>query len=106
MQDHVLGGEDSDVMFPYIPPPTTYVAPSASSINGEAGHLVNGSSMQAKSNNSDDELEELNSPLALISIDQCQPFRGPTKLNWLSKQRGHQDALRYELLRDTWRSSH
>ncbi|KAI4339665.1 hypothetical protein MLD38_024581 [Melastoma candidum] len=165
--DRVLFGEDSDVMFPYILPPTTYVLPSAAGIIGEMGQLVNGSSMQAKSNTSDVELEELNvrtflgcllcwfqlsgtgihnhppllpinlvivglsgsilhyfprcswyrnqrihetqqnimipilnSPLALISIDQRRPSRGPTKLNWLSKQRGHQDALRYELLRE------
>lgn len=100
-----MDGGDSNIMFPYVPPPTTYLLPSAASIVGGAGHLISGSSALAKSNTRDDELEELNSPLEVISIDQRQSSHGSTKLVWISKQRGYRDALRYELLRETWKSS-
>lgn len=61
--------------------------------------------MLRKSYTSDDELDELNSPLALIFTDGSRSSAVPTRLSWRSKENGNQNAVRYELLRNVWMNS-
>ena len=63
--------------------------------------------MLRKSYTSDDELDDLNSPLALILNDgpRSSPPVATTKTGWISKEKNNQNAVRYELLRDVWMES-
>ena len=89
-----------------------YQPPSASLIgcilgnDGSRAHLSrSGSSILKKSNTSDDELDELDSPLTLI-IDSCQPVTASTKPVWALKDVGNGNtSIRYQLLREVWMSS-
>ncbi|KAJ8767739.1 hypothetical protein K2173_020679 [Erythroxylum novogranatense] len=100
--------EDFITTIPCTAAPTIYLPPSATSIAatiGESGgqHQLrrSGSSVARKSYTSDDELDELNSPLTSIFNDNSQP----AKLKWKSKEIGYQNAVRYELLREIWMKS-
>ncbi|KAM1428437.1 hypothetical protein ACFX2I_044765 [Malus domestica] len=64
-----------------------------------------GSSVLRKSYTSDDELDELNSPLASIFIDSSRSSPVATKPSWVSKRNGNQTSVRYELLREVWMNS-
>ncbi|KAE8718474.1 UPF0481 protein [Hibiscus syriacus] len=97
--------------FPYAASPPAYLPPSASSVAsiiGEVGSQSqlrrSGSSVLRKSYTSDDELDELNSPLASIFIDGFRSSSVQSKPNWISKG-NYQNAIRYELLRDVWMKS-
>ncbi|KAM7268655.1 hypothetical protein ACFE04_010821 [Oxalis oulophora] len=103
------GEEES---FPYIAVAPVYSPPLAHSlaciIGGEAGgHALlrrSGSSLVTKSYTSDDELDELNSPLASIVI--TSNTQSTIKPHGRSKDiNGSQNAIRYELLRDVWMNS-
>ncbi|KAL4387297.1 hypothetical protein GQ457_09G009140 [Hibiscus cannabinus] len=98
--------------FPYVASPPVYLPASASSVTsiiGEVGSQSqlrrSGSSVLRKSYTSDDELDELNAPLASIFIDGFQSSHVQSKPNWISKGNGYQNAIRYELLRDVWTKS-
>ncbi|GMJ08853.1 hypothetical protein HRI_004554500 [Hibiscus trionum] len=98
--------------FPYASSPPVYLPPSASSVAsivGEVGSQTqmrrSGSSVLRKSYTSDDELDELNSPLASILFDGSRPSPAQSKPNWISKGNSYQNAIRYELLRDVWMKS-
>ncbi|PIM99346.1 hypothetical protein CDL12_28163 [Handroanthus impetiginosus] len=99
--------EDNSIMnFPVAAAPIVYHPPSAASVGsllGETGsHLQltrNKSSVLKKSQTSDDELEEFDSPLRSIILD-ASPSTG--KPDWMSKENGSRNALRYELLREIW----
>ncbi|KAE8680878.1 hypothetical protein F3Y22_tig00111366pilonHSYRG00267 [Hibiscus syriacus] len=98
--------------FPYAASPPVYLPPSASSVAsiiGEVGSQSqlrrSGSSVLRKSYTSDDELDELNSPLASIFIDGFRSSSVQSKPNWISKGNNYQNAIRYELLRDVWMKS-
>ncbi|PIN09677.1 hypothetical protein CDL12_17747 [Handroanthus impetiginosus] len=102
-----LDPEDNSIMnFPVAAAPIVYHPPSAASVGsllGETGsHLQltrNKSSVLKKSQTSDDELEEFDSPLRSIILD-ASPSTG--KPDWMSKENGSRNALRYELLREIW----
>ncbi|KAG7985864.1 hypothetical protein I3843_03G049000 [Carya illinoinensis] len=111
-EDHFEPGEESLMNFPCAAAPTVYSPPLAASVAniiGETGsqtHLRrSGSSVLRKSYTSDDELDELNSPLSSIFIDGSLSSAVPTKFSWVSKGNGNQDAVRYELLRSVWMNS-
>ncbi|KAK8992975.1 hypothetical protein V6N11_049033 [Hibiscus sabdariffa] len=98
--------------FPYAASPPVYSPPSAASVAsiiGEVGSQSqlrrSGSSVLRKSYTSDDELDELNSPLASIFIDGFRSSAVQSKPNWISKGNNYQNAIRYELLRDVWMKS-
>ncbi|KAK8511442.1 hypothetical protein V6N13_024079 [Hibiscus sabdariffa] len=98
--------------FPYAASPPVYSPPSSSSVAsiiGEVGSQSqlrrSGSSVLRKSYTSDDELDELNSPLASIFIDGFRSSVVQSKPNWISKGNSYQNAIRYELLRDVWMKS-
>ncbi|KAF5479788.1 hypothetical protein F2P56_000580 [Juglans regia] len=111
-EDHFEPGEESLMNFPCAAAPIVYSPPPAASVAniiGEIGsqtHLRrSGSSVLRKSYTSDDELDELNSPLSSIFIDGSLSSAVPTKPSWVSKGNGNQDAVRYELLRSVWMNS-
>ena len=113
IQDHLLeAGEDSITNFPCIAAPIAYTPPSAASLASILGEVSNqshlrrsSSSVLRKSHTSDDELEELNSPLSSILSDGFRSSPVPSKFNWKSKENGSSNDLRYQLLREVWMSS-
>lgn len=95
--------------FPCTAAPPAYAPPSPISVADIIGEVGNksqlsrcGSSMLRKSNTSDDELEEIKSPLALIFTD-TRASQIKIKPGRVSK--GDDNAVRYELLRNVWLSS-
>ncbi|GKV07943.1 hypothetical protein SLEP1_g19639 [Rubroshorea leprosula] len=108
-EDPAEAREGSVTNFPCAAAPPVYTAPSASSVAsiiGEGGAQPqlrkNGSSMLRKSYTSDDELDELSSPLASIFNDTFRSVSVPSKPSWISHGNGYQNAIRCELLRDVW----
>ncbi|KAM6549626.1 hypothetical protein CsatB_021302 [Cannabis sativa] len=104
--------EEVATNFPCTAAAIFYSAPSTASITsiiGEVGahpHLKrSGSSVLRKSYTSDDELDELNSPLKLIFNEGPRSASVPTKSSWISKEKNNQNTLRYELLREVWMES-
>ncbi|WVZ14383.1 hypothetical protein V8G54_011949 [Vigna mungo] len=105
-------GKESVNNFPCIAGPIVYSAPTPSSIAsivGEMGskyHLRrNRSSIVRKSHTSDDELEELKSPLSSIFLSASSSSKLSTKSTFKFKQVSNQSPLRYELLREVWINS-
>lgn len=105
-EDPFEAEEASIVNFPCAAAPSTYQPPSAASVAGILGesgshsHLTrSGSSLLKKSYTSDDELDELDSPMTSIIIDTHSP-----KPSWISKENGSRNAVRYQLLREVWTS--
>lgn len=96
--------EESVSTVPFTASPTTYLPPSVRSIKtflGETGNQSlqrSGSSVLKKSYTSDDELDELDSPLSSIVVDR---FRGSPNL---AKGKGDRKVVRYQLLRQVWRT--
>ncbi|XP_073019097.1 uncharacterized protein [Primulina eburnea] len=104
--------EDSIMTFPCAAAPVVYEPPSASSIAGFSGesdgHSLltrNGSSLLKKSQTSDDELDELDSPLKSVHLDFSQSSSSSVKPTWISNKNGSLNAVRYRLLRDIWINS-
>ncbi|KAJ6314820.1 hypothetical protein OIU78_018329 [Salix suchowensis] len=111
VEDAIEAGEESVSTVPCIAAPPIYLPPSAASIAkiiGEFGSQSklrkSGSSIVRKSYTSDDELDELNSPLASIVLDGVRSSPGPTKASWKSRK-GIDNTIRYELLREIWMNS-
>ncbi|KAF2305972.1 hypothetical protein GH714_009203 [Hevea brasiliensis] len=110
-EDPYEAGEESVTTIPYIAAPPFYLPPSAASVAdiiGESGsrlQLRRSGSLLRKSHTSDDELDELNSPMASIFLVGSQTSPAPTKLGWKSKEMGNQNSIRYELLREVWINS-
>nr|KJB11645.1 hypothetical protein B456_001G269300 [Gossypium raimondii] len=111
-EDPVEARKGSITNFPCVASPPVYSPPSATSVAsiiGEVGSKSqlrrSGSSVLRKSHTSDDELDELNSPLSSIFIDGflSSPFQ--SKPNRISKGNSNQSAIRYKLLRDVWMNS-
>jgi len=95
--------------FPCIAGPIVYSPPTPSSIAsfvGEVGskyHLRrNRSSIVRKSHTSDDELDELKSPLSSIFLSASSSPKLSTKSSFKMKQVSNQSPLRYELLKEVW----
>ncbi|KAI4345819.1 hypothetical protein L6164_012911 [Bauhinia variegata] len=93
--------EGSLTNFPSTAASTLYSPPGAASVMGilqEVGGQISlsASSVLKKSYTSDDELDDLDSPLSAIGIDDL------SLLSTLRKGRG---VVRYELLRQVWRDS-
>ncbi|XVE67731.1 hypothetical protein DITRI_Ditri09bG0012100 [Diplodiscus trichospermus] len=110
-EDAVDAREGSITNFPCVASPPVYSPPSATSVAiiGEVGNQSqlrrSGSSVHRKSYTSDDELDELKSPLASIFDNGFRWSPVQSKPNWISKGNGYQNAIRYELLRDVWMNS-
>ncbi|KAL6135894.1 hypothetical protein ACLB2K_068119 [Fragaria x ananassa] len=89
----------------YLPPSTALVANIIGDGGGQSQLRRSGSSVVRKSYTSDDELDELNSPLASMFIGSSGSSPVASKLNWVPKGNINQNAVRYELLRDVWMNS-
>lgn len=111
-KDHLESGNESVTSLPCIAAPIMYSPPSAASLQGTIGELGNqfklrrsGSSLLKKSHTSDDELNDLDSPLTSILGNDFQDSSTPTKPNRVWKENGTRNAVRYQLLREVWTSS-
>lgn len=112
IKDNLEAGEEALINVPcsgagtvYLPPSTTSIASIIGEVGGQSQLRRSGSSVVRKSYTSDDELDELNSPLASIFIGSSGSSPVASKLNWVPKGNINQNAVRYELLRDVWMNS-
>ncbi|CAI9785091.1 unnamed protein product [Fraxinus pennsylvanica] len=94
--------------YPCTASPKVYSPPPAASLNfvmGEVGTGFlerSGSSVLKKSYTSDDELDELDSPLTSFIPDSFQSSSALAKLNSMPQRKGGRNVLRYQLLRESW----
>ncbi|KAK6128281.1 hypothetical protein DH2020_037979 [Rehmannia glutinosa] len=105
--------EDDAIMnFPCAAAPIEYQPPSAASVASFLGEIGihsqltrSRSAILKKSQTSDDELDELDSPLKSIILDSLKASPSSVRPDWISKENGSRNALRYQLLRDIWMDS-
>ncbi|XP_042492184.1 uncharacterized protein LOC122071827 [Macadamia integrifolia] len=111
--EDVLEAEGQSVQnFPCTAAPIVYLPPSAASFASFMGGLGShsqlqrsGSSVLRKSYTSDDEFDELDSPLASI-LDSFRGSPTSTVPSWKPQKNGvHNNVVRYQLLREVWRDS-
>ncbi|KAK9064729.1 hypothetical protein SSX86_016111 [Deinandra increscens subsp. villosa] len=108
-EDLIESGEDCVMSLPCAAAPISYHPPSASLIgcilgdDGSPAHLSRSgsSSILRKSNTSDDELDELDSPLTSI-VDSGASVKPPV---WSLKNVDSCNNIRYGLLRGVWMNS-
>ncbi|KAK9067366.1 hypothetical protein SSX86_014693 [Deinandra increscens subsp. villosa] len=109
-EDSFEGGEDCVTSLPCAAASVVYHPPSASSIRHIIGdgvsqtQLTRSGSILRKSNTSDDELDELCSPLTAI-IDNSRGSTTTTKPIWRSKDATTHSSVRYQLLKEVWISN-
>ncbi|KAL5581322.1 hypothetical protein UlMin_013764 [Ulmus minor] len=109
-EDSPEGAEEAAANFPctasaiaYSPPSTASIARIIGEVGGQPHLRRSGSLVLRKSYTSDDELDELNSPLALVLTDGSSSSSPvPSKSGWMPKAKGNLNAVRYELLRNVW----
>ncbi|KAK3036470.1 hypothetical protein RJ639_030069 [Escallonia herrerae] len=111
LEDPSESGEGSVLSFPCTAASIAYMPPSAASVantlrdgGSQSQPTRSGSLVLRKSYTSDDELDELDSPLISI-VDGVRANPAPTKLSWTSKGHGSRNAVRYQLLREVWTES-
>ncbi|KAA8528993.1 hypothetical protein F0562_033519 [Nyssa sinensis] len=108
-EDDLEASGESVTSFPCIATPTAYSPPPGASLTriiGEVGsHTLQrrGSSVFRKSHISDDELDDLDSPITSIVVDNSRVYSTSTKPNWMPKGKGGRNVVRYQLLREVWR---
>ncbi|KAG6653969.1 uncharacterized protein LOC122308745 isoform X2 [Carya illinoinensis] len=107
-EDHLEADEFSITSFPCTAAPTVYQPPPPASlitIIGEIGNqsMTSGSSVLRKSYTSDDELDELDSPMTSIVMDNFRVSPTLEKPNLMPKRGGGRKVVRYKLLREVWR---
>ncbi|XVE92176.1 hypothetical protein REPUB_Repub01dG0074700 [Reevesia pubescens] len=108
-EDLSEAGEDSITNYPCMATPIVYSPPSATSLTGIIGEVGSQalqrsrSSVLRKSYISDDELDELDSPISSIMIEN--PWDSPTSKapNWMKAGKGGRKVVRYQLLREIWK---
>nr|GMC67182.1 uncharacterized protein LOC109180610 isoform X1 [Ipomoea batatas] len=112
-EDHFEVEEETVMNLPYPAAPIQYVPPSAASVtdffDGVSGFSQLRSiqsSLLNKSCTSDDELDELDSPLSFILTDCTNKTVSLTKPSWISRGSVNHNAVRrYQLLREVWTSA-
>ncbi|MED6222760.1 hypothetical protein PIB30_067492 [Stylosanthes scabra] len=111
-QDDVEDGKESVNYYPciaapiaYSPPPATSIASITKEVGSESDLRRSKSFVTRKSYTSDDELDELNSPLSSILFGGSSSSPASVKPNWKLKESRIESTVRYELLRDVWRNS-
>ncbi|KAM3303725.1 hypothetical protein P3S67_014755 [Capsicum chacoense] len=103
--------EESVSTVPFTASPTAYLPPSVRSIKTFLGQTGNqslqrsGSSVLKKSYTSDDELDELDSPLSSIVADRFRGSPNLAKINSIANGNGDRKVVRYQLLRLVWRGA-
>ncbi|KAH7570466.1 hypothetical protein JRO89_XS05G0110700 [Xanthoceras sorbifolium] len=97
--------EESRTNFPCMASPSIYSPPTAASLTaiiGEVGSQTlqrSGSAVLKKAYTSDDELDELDSPLTSIIVDNS----GASSASAAPKAISGRKVVRYQLLREAWR---
>lgn len=86
----------------YQPPPAASVTSFVGEIESHPQLTRSRSSLLRKSQTSDDELDELDSPLKSIIPDVFEASPSSAKHGWTLKENGSRNPLRYQLLRDVW----
>ncbi|XP_030527567.1 uncharacterized protein LOC115738907 isoform X2 [Rhodamnia argentea] len=104
-EDHLDEDEQLITSIPHIASPIAYTPPPASSLGSVIGEMGNqtlsrtGSSVLRKSYTSDDELDELDSPIGSIIHDGGRVSPSSTLPNWMLERR---KIVRYRLLKEVW----
>ncbi|GAB4847955.1 hypothetical protein Ancab_027017 [Ancistrocladus abbreviatus] len=108
-EDVLEDGEGSISNFPcmapspvYIPPPSSLITSFIGGTGSQSQLRRSGSSLLRKSITSDDELDELDSPLTSIVINSPRDSPIQTGPNWQAEENGSENAARYQLLREVW----
>ncbi|KAI3812425.1 hypothetical protein L1987_17133 [Smallanthus sonchifolius] len=106
LDDEIEASEESLISFPCIASPSTYKPPPTHSLSaiigiGGSQSLTRSSSVLKKSYTSDDELDELDSPLTSILSDS---FRVSSSSNGFQSV-GGRSIVRYQLLREVWKGN-
>nr|GEU98663.1 hypothetical protein [Tanacetum cinerariifolium] len=105
--DDIEAYEGSLINFPCTAPPSAYKPPPSNSfsaiIAGAQSLRRSSSSMLKKSYTSDDELDELDSPLTSILADSSQVSSSSDGIQWFPK--GGRSIVRYQLLREVRKDS-
>ncbi|XP_044494010.1 uncharacterized protein LOC123217229 isoform X2 [Mangifera indica] len=110
-EDQCEGEKDLVTIIPCSAAPTIYSAPSAVSLISIIGEVEgkdlqrSGSMVLKKSYTSDDELDELDSPVTSIIIDNSRTYSNLAAPNWMPKGNGGRKVVRYQLLQQVWRDS-
>lgn len=108
-EDHLDEDEQLITSIPHIASPTAYVPPPASSLSAVIGDMGNqslsrtGSSVLRKSYTSDDELDELDSPIDSIIHDGGRVLPTSPLPNWMLERKSGRKVVRYRLLKEVWR---
>ncbi|XP_039682774.1 uncharacterized protein [Medicago truncatula] len=89
----------------YSPLPVTSVTSILGEIGSKSQLRRNKSSVVRKSYSSDDELNDLESPLSLIFFGNSSSSRVSTKSNMKTREIPSESPVRYDLLRDVWMNS-
>ncbi|CAA2997441.1 Hypothetical predicted protein [Olea europaea subsp. europaea] len=98
---------ESLTSYPCTASPTVYSPPPAASLNSVMGEVGtgflqrSGSLILKKSYTSDDELNELDSPLTSFIPDSFQSSSALAKLSSMPQRKGGRNVLRYQLLRES-----
>ncbi|WCJ38729.1 hypothetical protein M5689_019769 [Euphorbia peplus] len=102
-------GKETITSIPCTAAPTIYTPPSTASLLNVIGNVENeslqrsGSALLRKSYTSDDELDELDSPMSSIIIDNSRVTSTSQASNWMPKSNGGRKVVRYQLLRQVWK---
>ena len=91
----------------YSPQPVTSIASIIGEIGSKSHLRISKSSVVRKSYSSDDELNDLKSPLSLIFFGDSLSSKSKvsTKSNMKSREIHSESPVRYDLLRDVWMNS-
>ncbi|KAE8661510.1 hypothetical protein F3Y22_tig00113725pilonHSYRG00707 [Hibiscus syriacus] len=101
--------DESITNFPCMANPTVYSPPSAASLTGIIGEIGSQalqrsrSSVLRKSYTSDDELDELDSPISSIIIVNTRDSTTSKGSNWMRTGNGGRKVVRYQLIREIWK---
>ncbi|KAE8690815.1 Thioredoxin O2, putative isoform 1 [Hibiscus syriacus] len=105
-EDLSEAGEESITNFPRMASPIAYSPPSATSLTDIIGNQAmerSQSSALRKSYTSDDELDELDSPITAIMIENPQGSPTSKEPNWMKMGKGGRKVVRYQLIREIWK---
>ncbi|KAK3026070.1 hypothetical protein RJ639_042562 [Escallonia herrerae] len=109
-EDALEAAEEFITSFPCIATPTTYSPPLAASLADIIGELGSQALLRSGSSvsllriayTSDDELDELDSPLTSIITGNFRVSPNLRRPKWTPKQKGRPNVVRYRLLREVW----
>ncbi|KAE8710254.1 hypothetical protein F3Y22_tig00110325pilonHSYRG00085 [Hibiscus syriacus] len=105
-EDLSKAGEDSVTNFPCMATPIVYSLPSTNSLTDITGSQAmerSRSLVLRKSYTSDDELNELDSPITSIMIEKPRGSPTSKEPNWMRTGKGGRKVVRYELIREIWK---